>query len=64
MMAPPIREADLPHIFEPFFTTRVEGSGLGLAVSQRIVEAHEGSVYIENRGESGVSVVVRMPQGE
>lgn len=61
---PPIREADLVHVFEPFFTTRVEGSGLGLAVSHRIVEAHEGRVYIENCGETGVNVVIQLPQGE
>jgi PAS domain S-box-containing protein len=61
---PPIRETDLPHVFEPFFTTRVEGSGLGLAVSQRIVEAHEGTLRIENRAESGVIVIIRIPRGE
>lgn len=60
----PIREADLPHVFEPFFTTRVDGSGLGLAVTQRIIEAHGGSVYIENMGNSGVAVSIRLPQGE
>lgn len=59
----PIPDEILPRLFEPFFTTRVEGSGLGLAVSQRIVEAHDGKMYIENRGESGVTVVVRLPQG-
>jgi PAS domain S-box-containing protein len=59
-----IRASDLPHIFEPFFTTRVEGSGLGLAVSQRIVEAHDGTVYIENSGDTGVNVVICIPQGE
>ncbi|MBL7647529.1 MAG: PAS domain S-box protein [Candidatus Hydrogenedentes bacterium] len=61
---PPVPEANLPRLFEPFFTTRVEGSGLGLAVSLRIVEAHDGKMYIENREQSGVTVVVRLPQGE
>lgn len=60
----PIRDSDLPHVFEPFFTTRVEGSGLGLAVSQRIVEAHDGTVYIDNSGDTGVNIVIRIPQGE
>lgn len=60
----PILDADLPHVFEPFFTTRVEGSGLGLSVTQRIIEAHGGSVYIENMGNSGVAVSIRLPQGE
>ncbi len=61
---PPVPEANLSRLFEPFFTTRVEGSGLGLAVSHRIVEAHDGKMYIENSGESGVTVVVRLPQGD
>lgn len=58
-----IREDDLSRLFEPFFTTRVEGSGLGLSVSQRIVEAHEGTISIENTDDAGVTVVVRLPQG-
>lgn len=60
----PVREADLSRVFEPFFTTRVDGTGLGLAVSLRIIEAHDGTMYIENCGESQVSVSVQLPQGD
>ena len=60
---PPISEAALGHVFDPFFTTRVDGSGLGLSVSLRIVEAHGGTMRVANIGERGVLVEVRMPLG-
>ena len=61
---PPVSEADLPHLFEPFYTSRVDGSGLGLAVSHRIVEAHGGTIELRNAERSGVTVFVRIPSGE
>lgn len=61
---PPIPEAIRDQVFEPFFTTRVDGSGLGLAVSLRIVEAHGGTITLENTDGGPVMVVVRVPLGE
>jgi len=43
-----ISENDLKLIFEPFFTTKNGGSGLGLAIVYRIIEAHGGSITVEN----------------
>ncbi|MCL5269171.1 MAG: ATP-binding protein [bacterium] len=47
-----IDEPDMDHIFEPFFTRKAEGTGLGLAVTQRIIEMFKGTIKIR-RGERG-----------
>ncbi len=43
-----IREESIERIFDPFFSTRPGGSGLGLAVVHRAVEAHRGVILVEN----------------
>ncbi|MEE3328775.1 MAG: ATP-binding protein [Myxococcota bacterium] len=48
-------------IFEPFFTTKVAGSGLGLATVHQAVQAHGGSVLVENTREGGALFTVRVP---
>jgi two-component system sensor histidine kinase PilS (NtrC family) len=58
---PGIEEGDLPRIFEPFFTTKREGTGLGLATVQRIVDAHGGTVEVESSPGRGAAFTVRLP---
>ena len=41
--------ADTANLFVPFFTTKPEGTGLGLALSREIAEAHGGSLSVRNR---------------
>ncbi|MEX0891262.1 MAG: ATP-binding protein [Gemmatimonadota bacterium] len=41
--------ADTANLFVPFFTTKPHGTGIGLALSRQITEAHEGSLTLENR---------------
>jgi two-component system, NtrC family, nitrogen regulation sensor histidine kinase NtrY len=41
--------ASTSNLFVPFFTTKPHGSGIGLTLSRQIVEAHEGSLSLENR---------------
>jgi nitrogen fixation/metabolism regulation signal transduction histidine kinase len=49
--------------FVPFYTTKAEGSGIGLALSRQIVEAHQGSIELSNRnGQDGCQVRVTLPR--
>ncbi len=45
---PGVPEDLFDHIFDPFFTRRPGGTGLGLALVQRAVEAHGGAVFVDN----------------
>jgi two-component system NtrC family sensor kinase len=57
-----IPEEYLPHIFEPFFSTKEEkGTGLGLWVSQGIVQAHGGSIKLRSREGRGTTFNVALP---
>lgn len=49
-------------IFEPFFSTKERGTGLGLAVSRQIVQAHGGAIHCESAPGSGSTFVVRLPR--
>ncbi|HED38978.1 MAG TPA: PAS domain-containing protein [Chromatiales bacterium] len=59
-----IPESIQQRIFEPFFTTKAQGTGLGLAVVQAIVNGHDGAIWIESSStsnQSGTTFVVRLP---
>jgi two-component system sensor kinase FixL len=56
-----IPEEDLNHIFEPFYTTRERGSGLGLSISYKIIEAHKGDISAESSPGQGATFVIRLP---
>jgi len=62
---PGIAPEDLPHVLERFWRGRdraaVAGSGVGLAVVARLVEAHRGDVVVDSDGHNGTTVTVRVP---
>ncbi|MGE5048266.1 MAG: ATP-binding protein, partial [Deltaproteobacteria bacterium] len=54
--------AGTTNLFVPFFTTKPGGSGIGLALSLQIAEAHRGSLFLENRGDRrGARARLRIP---
>ena len=56
-----IHEKDLHKLFNPFFTTRSDGTGLGLAVSHRIIELHHGDIRVCSEPGKGTSFAVSLP---
>jgi two-component system sensor kinase FixL len=58
---PGVPAALAPRLFEPFFTTRQDGTGLGLAMSRTIAEAHEGTLNYRPNGPGGACFVMRLP---
>src|SRR5271167_4756456 len=48
-------------LFRPFFTTKANGTGLGLAVVQKIIVQHGGQVRARNRSEGGAAFIVTLP---
>ena len=63
---PGVRPADLATIFEPFFrsnaaSNNIDGHGLGLAIAQRVISAHGGTISAANRDRGGLCVTITLP---
>ena len=51
----------IERIFKPFFTTKHKGTGLGMTITKRIIEQHNGTIEIESQPGRGTSVTVTLP---
>jgi signal transduction histidine kinase len=58
---PGFTDEALADAFTPFFTTKEQGTGLGLAVSHRIVESHGGRIHASNPLEGGGLIEIMIP---
>jgi two-component system sensor histidine kinase PilS (NtrC family) len=58
---PGVEPEEMPRIFDPFFTGRPGGSGLGLAVVHRAVEAHRGMVLVDRGRDGGAEFSIYLP---
>lgn len=58
---PGIKPEDLSRIFVPFFTTKDHGTGLGLPITQRIVENAGGRLEVTSRWKEGTTFTLRLP---
>lgn len=59
---PGLSESARQHVFEPFFTTKSKGTGLGMAIASRIVEAHGGQLSLGPANDPGASFRVFLPR--
>lgn len=58
---PGVAEPDRDRIFQPFFTTKGHGTGLGLALVQKIVVTHNGRIHVARSPQGGASFQVALP---
>lgn len=59
---PGIPEAVAAKVFEPFFTRKEKGTGLGMAIANKVVKAHGGEISLGKGAESGACVRVSIPK--
>ena len=61
---PGMTNDQLDHIFDPFFTTKGSGMGMGLNISQSIVQAHQGRLWASRNAQRGMTFHILLPMNE
>jgi len=56
-----IKKADMPQLYDPYFTSKPAGTGLGLAMVQKIMDAHGGNIHVESNEDKGTDVFLTFP---
>jgi PAS domain S-box-containing protein len=56
-----ISEKSMDHLFDPFYTTKVSGMGMGLAITQTIVDDHQGKIFAKSLGGKGSHFTIELP---
>ena len=56
-----IPKDEISKIFQPFFSMKERGTGMGLAICQRIINAHEGEIYVDSQVDKGTVFTVVLP---
>ena len=51
----------MTHLFEPFFTTKPAGTGLGLPITQRLIQEHRGTISVQSAPGQGATFMVLLP---
>ncbi|WP_026695121.1 PAS domain-containing sensor histidine kinase [Peribacillus kribbensis] len=56
-----IEQERIPHLGEPFYSSKEKGTGLGLTVTQRIIQAHHGRLAFQSKVKEGTDVTILLP---
>lgn len=59
---PGLNKEQRQRVFEPFYTTKPKGTGLGMAIVKRFVQAHGGDVAVGNSSRAGAEFVLTLPR--
>ena len=59
-----IPEELVSRLGEPFYSTKEKGTGLGLMVSYRIIEHHQGKIHVQSERGKGTTVTIKLPKNQ
>lgn len=59
---PGFSSEDLKFLFQPFYSRRIGGKGLGLSIAQKIILAHQGTIWAANLPEGGAQLSISLPR--